>query len=129
MKYKMIAILVFSIFTTTAFSQSRLDKMKATPASKMAAKLTSMLQEKLSLTDAQVEKVSPIYLEDAKKKKVLMEDFSIFTVRGKMKKINKATASKLKGILTSEQMQRYEDSVEAEIQKEFKAWIDDQNII
>lgn len=128
MKYKLIAILVFSIASTQAFSQSRMKKMKATPATEMAEKMTTMLTEKLSLTDDQVAKVAPLYLEDAKKKKALMEDASIFTLRGKMKKVNKETTSNLKNVLTSEQMQRYKESVSKEMKEEFMTWIDQQKI-
>lgn len=128
MKYKTIAILVFSLISTQAFSQSRMKKMKATPATEMAKKMTTMLTEKLSLTDDQVAKVAPLFLEDAKKKKALMEDASIFTIRGKMKKVNKETTNNLKSVLTSQQIQRYKESISKEMREEFMAWIDKQKI-
>ncbi|AXG69214.1 hypothetical protein KORDIASMS9_01434 [Kordia sp. SMS9] len=124
MYYKYLTIIAFTLFSTHGFSQSRMAKMKATPATEMAEKMTSMLQEKLTLTDVQTINVQPIMLEDAKKKKDIFENGSIFTMRGKMKSLQKETKGKLQNILTADQMKQYEDSVSEEMQEEFKAWID-----
>ncbi len=128
MYYKLIAVLVFSLFSSNGFSQSRMAKMKATPATEMGKKMTSMLKEKLSLSDDQVVKVSPIMLEDATKKKEILENGSIFTMRGKMKSLDKETTSKLKEVFTTEQMKRYEDSVSDEMKDEFRTWINQRKI-
>lgn len=128
MYYKYLTIIAFTLLSTQAFSQSRLAKMKATSATEMAEKLTSLMQEKLSLSNEQTTTVKPIMLEDAKKKKDIIENSSMFTIRGKMKSLQKETKSKLQNILTADQIKLYQDSVSEEIQEEFKAWIDSQKI-
>jgi CTP-dependent riboflavin kinase len=102
--------------------------MKATPATEMATKMTALLQEKLALSDEQTTKIQPIMLEDATKKKDIVENGSIFTIRGKMKSLQKETKSKLAKILTTEQIKLYQDGVSEEVQEEFKAWIDSREV-
>jgi hypothetical protein len=105
-----------------------MDKMKATPATEMAEKMTSMLQEKLALSDEQTTQVKPIMLEDAKQKKDILENSSIFTIRGRMKSLQKETKGKLASILTEDQIKLYKDRVADEMQDEFKAWIDSRKV-
>ena len=128
MYYKYFTIIAFTLISTTLFSQSRMDKMKATPATEMAEKMTSMLQEKLALSDEQTTQVKPIMLEDAKQKKDILENSSIFTIRGRMKSLQKETKGKLASILTEDQIKLYKDRVADEMQDEFKAWIDSRKV-
>ncbi|MEM6719552.1 MAG: hypothetical protein AAF611_09570 [Bacteroidota bacterium] len=128
MYYKYLTIIAFTLLSTQAFSQSRLTKMKATPATEMADKMTSMIQEKLSLSEEQAASVKPIMLEDAQKKKDIIENSSMFTIRGKMKSLQKETKGKLQHILTADQLKLYQDSVSEEMQEEFKAWIDSRKL-
>ncbi len=77
---------------------------------------------KLEMTPKQTEQVSAINLTYATKQMALMdEEGSMFGKFGRMKKLGKAKNAELEKVLTEEQYERYEDDIEPQIRKHFRA--------
>lgn len=72
------------------------------------------ISERLQLTDQQKEKLKPIFEEEGKKRRDLMEnkDLSQAQRREKMQAIRKETSEKVKPILTAEQWEKWQKMME-----------------
>ena len=99
-------------------------KPEAPPGEKKRAGIQDRMQqmsETLKLTDAQKEKLKPIFKEEGEKLKAVFEDqnSSREEKAAKMREIRESGAAKIKPILTAEQLTKWEE-LRAEAQKRRK---------
>jgi hypothetical protein len=95
-----------------ALAQERGAWAKATPEQR-AEKLTSLMKEKLGLSDEQVPKVQAINLDAAKKNQAAMAAGQGRVERMRaMKQVQEEKEAALKGVLTPEQLEKYQAAKE-----------------
>ena len=119
-------LIVFTILTaSTAQAQmSLLKTLKSTPAKEVADKKTDIMKEVLDLNSEQLESVASMNLDFAERRKKIIEDTSMFKLRGALKPLNEEEDQKLIALLTDSQKTLYEDSGKEEIRKQMRAWLD-----
>lgn len=110
-------ILTLAIASAAIFAQAQNSTQPTSPEAprqhkhhdpnERATHLTERMAKELNLTDDQKAKVMTINLEAAKKNEALRSGGKDTTKRGEHQKIEQERETKLKGVLTSEQFQKF----------------------
>lgn len=90
-------------------------------AQEMADYQTETMIEELSLSEEQQEKITVLNLKYSKKQAALMnKEGSMFSKMGDMKQIARDKKAELEKVLTSSQMEKFEDEVAPKMRKEMR---------
>ncbi len=115
MKKTVLAVLFVALTSQLGFAQEFKTPTEA------AEYQNEIMEKELELTEGQKEEVSKINLKYAEKMSEIMKrEGSKFSKMGDMKKNGKAKKEELKGVLTEDQFEKFEDEVEPALRQHMR---------
>ncbi|MBW1294113.1 hypothetical protein [Aquimarina litoralis] len=115
MKNNILIVIITLITNTIIVAQQKMD------VNEMADYQTQKMIQELDLNNEQIEKVEAINLKYTSEMVVLIEaDGSMFGKIGDMKEIKKQKLSELEKVLTTEQLEKFEEDVAPDIRDHMK---------
>jgi hypothetical protein len=110
--------LVAAALCAASASAADLDALKDTTPAERAKAQTAMMKGKLGLTDAEVAKVGPINMKYAEKMEPIIKGDKLPLMKMKdMREVEGQKEAELKGILTADQLTKFEASKEEMMEK------------
>lgn len=115
-----LTLAVFSLLPFMGYGQSETEAKTTSTPEERAEQLTTWMTEKLFLTENQIEEVTPLNLEYAKKaEEVKNSSDSRMSKFKELKSLEEEKDKKLKNIFTESQFKTYNDK-KKELRKAFK---------
>ena len=115
-----LTLAVFSLLPFMGYGQSETEAKTTSTPEERAEKLTTWMTEKLFLTENQIEEVTPLNLEYAKKaEEIKNSSDSRMSKFKELKSLEEEKDKKLKNIFTESQFKTYNDK-KKELRKAFK---------
>jgi hypothetical protein len=112
------AALVAAALCAASAMAADLDALKDTTPAERAKAQTAMMKGKLGLTDAEVAKVGPINMKYAEKMEPIIKGDKLPLMKMKdMREVEGQKEAELKGILTADQLTKFEASKEEMMEK------------